>query len=190
MRRRRAEGPHPSSASSARGSSSQFSQLTAQFARRAEKRILHGLFRGAQRIADGPQLQSLVMLHFKNNALAWRKQFHRRGYARLDFFSEEPPLRIERGTVLALAFEEIAEAFVVIRGVELGCWVFRPRLAAAQLVQAYVGDDAIEPGIEAALEAETMQVAVHLEERLLINVAGVFRTLHQVHAQAKHAAAV
>src|SRR5207249_10212496 len=56
------------------------------------------------------------------------------------------------------------------------------------LIEAHVGDDAVEPGVEAAFEAEAMQVAVNLEEGLLIDVARVFRPLHQVQGQAQHVA--
>jgi len=67
-RRRPAAVQSPHSFSPDRRRSSQFSQLTAQFARCAEERILYGLFAGAKGGADGAQLESLVMLHFKHDA--------------------------------------------------------------------------------------------------------------------------
>src|ERR1700686_4459417 len=108
MRKKREAGPHPCSASSPGARSSELSQLAAQLAGGPEQRVLHRFFGGAQSIANGPQLQSLVMLHLKHHTLPRRKQFHRRGNARLDFFSEELPFGIERRAVLALAFKEIA----------------------------------------------------------------------------------
>src|SRR5262249_224012 len=59
------------------GGSQQFSQLVTKFARGPEERILDGFFGGAESVADGAQLQPLVVLHFKDHAFARRQQFHR-----------------------------------------------------------------------------------------------------------------
>src|SRR6185437_5626054 len=48
--------------------SSHFRQRAAQLLRRPEQRVLCCLFCRIQHFADGPQLQSLVMLQFKNHA--------------------------------------------------------------------------------------------------------------------------
>src|SRR5216684_4216288 len=157
----------------------------AEFARGAEKRIFHGFFRRAENVADGPQLQALIVLHFKNNAFARRQALHRRGDARLDFLADKRALRVLRRAMLALALEEIGNAFFVEARIQLGWLVFGARLAAAQVIQADVGDDAVEPGIEAALEAETVEIAVDLEEGLLVDVPGVLGALHQVQRQAQ-----
>src|ERR1700687_1809412 len=117
MRRKREAAPHPCSASNPGARSSELSQLAAQLAGGPEQRVLHRFFGGAQSIANGPQLQSLVMLHFKYHALPRRKEFHGGGNTRLDFFSEELSFGIESRAVLALAFKEIADAFVVGPGV-------------------------------------------------------------------------
>src|SRR3981189_3715788 len=70
-------------------------------------------------------------------------------------------------------------------GIQLGRLVFGPRLAAAQMVQASVGDDAVEPSVKAALEAETVEVTVNLEECFLIDVPRVLGTLHEIESQAQ-----
>src|ERR1700726_24839 len=108
------------------------------------------------------------MLHLKNNALTRREQFHRDRDARLDFFAHQPPLGIERRAMLALALEKVGDAFFVMSGIHFWRLIFRPSLPAAQLIQAHVGDDAVEPGIKATLEAEAMQVAVDLQESFLV----------------------
>ncbi len=64
------------------------------------------------------------------------------------------------------------------------------RLAAAQVVQADVGDDAVEPGVKAAFKAETVQIPVNLEERFLIDVAGVLGPLHEIEGQAQDIAVI
>ena len=71
-----------------------------------------------------------------------------------------------------------------------GRLIFGPRLAPPQLIEANVGDDAIEPGIKAALETESMEVAVDLQEGFLVDVARVLGTLHQVQRQPQHVAVV
>src|SRR5713226_2334359 len=130
------------------------------------------------------------MLHFENNPLARGKPFHRCRDPRLNFFSDESAFGIERGTMFALAFEEIGDAFVVASAADLRCLVFGTRLAAAQLIEANISYDAVEPGVEAALEAKAMQIAVHLEEGFLINVAGIFRPLHQIKSKPQNVAVV
>src|SRR5258708_23384496 len=152
----------------------------AEFARGAEKRLSHRFFSRAENIADGPQLQALIVLHLKNKAFAGRQALHRRGDARLDFLADKRALGVQRRAMLALALEEIGEALLVEAGIQLRRLVFGARLAAAQVVQAHVGDDAVEPGIEAALEAETVYVAINLEEGFLVDVSGILGALHQV----------
>ena len=41
------------------------------------------------------------------------------------------------------------------------------------MVEAEVGDDAVDPGVEGALEAEVAEVAISLEEGLLLDVLGI-----------------
>src|SRR6202521_5063361 len=92
--------------------------------------------------------------------------------------------------MLTLAFEKVSDSFVVVGGAELRRLVFGTRLAAAQLVEANVGHDAVEPSIKAALEAKPVEIAVHLQEGFLINVAGIFRALHQVEGQPQNVAVI
>ena len=54
------------------------------------------------------------------------------------------------------------------------------------MVQANVGNDAVEPGVKAALKAESVEIAVDLKEGFLIYVPGVLGPLHQVQRQAQH----
>src|SRR6266478_3265966 len=79
--RRRPEKPAaalpPNSSSWIRERSSELSKFQPQFPRRPEQRILHGLFRGPQGIANRAQLQSLVMLHLEHHSFPRRQPFHR-----------------------------------------------------------------------------------------------------------------
>src|SRR5580693_2604870 len=178
--RRTPAAPEPLCTGMAEACSSQASQLAAQLPCRAEKRILHRFFRRAQRVADGSQFQSLIVLQFENHALARRKPFHGRSDASLNLFAKQLPLGIERRAVFALALKEIRDAFLMIPGVRFGRLIFWAGLTSSELIEADVGDDAVEPGVKAAFETKTVEIAVNLEERLLVNVARVFRALHQI----------
>src|SRR5271165_5737785 len=103
------------------------------------------------------------MLHFKNDALARRQSFHRCRQPCLNLFPRKVPLGIERGTILPLAFEEVRAPILILRRVQFRSLILRSCLAAAQVIQAYVGYDAVEPGVKAALETEAVEIAVDLK---------------------------
>ncbi len=88
--------------------------------------------------------------------------------------------------MLPLPLEKVGNPLVRVAGVGLGSLILRPRLTPAQMIQANICNDAVQPGVEAALEAEAMQVAINLQESLLINVARVLGTLHQIQRQPQH----
>src|SRR5229473_692266 len=91
--------------------------------------------------------------------------------------------------MLPLALEKVGNPFVRM-AVRLRSLILRARLAPPQMIQTNVCDDAVQPGIKAALEAEAMQVAVNLQESFLINVARVLGTLHQIQRQPQHVAVI
>src|SRR6266566_504409 len=170
--------------------SSQASQLVAEFAGCAEKRIFHRFLGGAECVTDRAELQALIMLHFKNNALARREPLHRASNASLDLFAEEAALGVKRRAMLPLALKKVGNAFFGMAGIQFRGLVFGARLAAAQVVQADVGDDAIEPGVKAAFKAEAVQIPVNLEESFLVDVAGILGPLHEIQGQAQDIAVV
>jgi len=63
-------------------------------------------------------------------------------------------------------------------------------LAAAQVVQANIGNDAVQPGIEAALKPEPVQIFVDPHETFLVDVTGVFGTMNQIEGQAQNLAVI
>src|SRR5207248_5551279 len=85
----------------------------AEFARGAEKRILHGFLGGAEGVPDRPELQPLIVLHLKNNPFARREPLHRRGDPCFDLLADKCTFGIQRRAVLTLALEEISDAFFV-----------------------------------------------------------------------------
>src|SRR2546429_4115075 len=112
--------------------SSQASQLMAEFARGAEKRVLHGFLGGAQGVTDGPELQALIVLHLKNNSFARGQALHGNGDARLDFLADESALGVQRRALLALPLEKIGDALLVKAGIQFRSLIFGARLTAAQ----------------------------------------------------------
>ncbi len=130
------------------------------------------------------------MLHLKNDAFPRRQPFHCRRNPRLNFFPEEASLRIQRRPMLALPLEKVGDPLIRMAVVGLGSLILWTRLSPPQMIQADIGDDAIKPGVKAALEAEPMQVAIDLEESFLVNVARVLRTLHQIQRQPQDIAVI
>jgi hypothetical protein len=130
------------------------------------------------------------VLQLEDDALARRKPLHRRRDPRLNFLPQKLPLGIERRAVFALPFEEIGDAFLMLRRVGFRRLILRTRLAAAQMIEAHVGDDAVEPGIKAALEAKPVKVAIDLQKGVLVHVPCVFLALHQIQSQSQHVAVV
>src|SRR6266436_9921985 len=102
------------------------------------------------------------MLHLKNDTLARRQPLHRRRNPRLNFFPEQPPLRVQRRPMLPLALEKVGNPFIRM-AVRLRSLILRACLTPPQMIQANIRDDAVQPRVETALEAETMQIAVNLQ---------------------------
>jgi hypothetical protein len=61
-----------------------------------------------------------------------------------------------------------------------------PDLPLAQLVQADVGHDPVQPGMKAAIEPERLEVPVDAEKRFLVDIPRIFRRPQQVHGEPKH----
>ena len=51
------------------------------------------------------------------------------------------------------------------------------------MVEAEIGHDAVDPGVEGALEAEVAHALVRLQERFLINVLGFVLRSGEMHGQ-------
>ncbi len=90
-----------------------------------------------------------------------------------------------------LAIEEVRRATLVGGvGVDDGRLVFRMAATAAQMIEADVGHNAINPGVEGAIEAEPRQVAINLQECFLVDVLGVFGAAQNVEREAQNLAVV
>ena len=60
----------------------------------------------------------------------------------------------------------------------------------AQVIQAEIGDDAIDPGVERALEAEARQIDVGAKKGFLIDVLTIFLRAGEMDRQAQHGAII
>src|ERR1700722_10018283 len=155
--------------------SKQSFQLRPQLARRAEQGVLHSLFRGAQRVADRAQLQPLIMFHLKHHPFTRRKQIKCGGNSPANLEPPHAAFGIRERSLILLPVEEIAGHSISIQiGRKFRRLIFRTAASAAQMIEAYVGDDPVRPSIEAALEAETWQIFIDFQERFLVNIAGIF----------------
>jgi len=60
----------------------------------------------------------------------------------------------------------------------------------AQMIETNVCNDAVDPGVERAFKTETGQVAENFQERLLIDVLGVFGAAEDVESEPQDLAVV
>src|SRR5271156_5293640 len=120
------------------------------------------------------------MLHLKYHAFARRQLLHRCGDLDTKLFAHQAALGILRWATLLLPFKKIRSPVIMVSGISLRSLIFRTRLPPSQMIEANIGDDAVQPGIKAAFKAKAMQVTVDLQKSILIDVARVFGALHQI----------
>ena len=158
-----------------------------QFLSAAEQRVLRRFFCRIQNLANGAQLQSLIMLHLEHHALARCQLGQGFGNAR----SQLTPHQVALGTCARSHVGNLIQHVVgATVGVGRDARIFLAHLPLAQQIEAQIGHDAINPGVERALEAEIADVPVGLQEGFLINVLRVLLRARQVIGQAKHGAIV
>src|SRR5258708_5607999 len=51
------------------------------------------------------------------------------------------------------------------------------------MIEANIGHNTVQPGVEAAIEAEGVNIAIDPQKRFLINIPRVFGRPHQVHGE-------
>jgi len=85
--------------------------------------------------------------------------------------------------VLALTLKKVSNTFVMVPVVHFRRLIFGTRLPAAQMVEAHIGDDAVQPGIEGTVAAKLRQGPIGLDEGLLGNVLRLSRVAHIAHDQ-------
>jgi hypothetical protein len=140
------------------------------------------LFAGAQDLADVAQAQTLIMPQFKNHALAGRQPAQGAFDTLPELHVPEVALRIG---VRGILFKIVHTVERTLGGIHHGR-LFLADLPLAQIIQANVRHDAVEPGMEAAIEPERIDAAKHAQERFLKDVTCVFLGPQQVDSEPKH----
>src|SRR5579872_3086684 len=161
----------------------QSSQLRSQLFSRSEERILGGFFGSIQHLSDGAQAETLVVLQFKNHALARRQLAQRRLNPFAQDLSIQLAFRIRERPDVGYRSQQID---LVARMIDEYCLVFFARLAPPQLIQTKVGDNAVNPRVERALEAEVSDIPEGLQKRFLIDILCVVLGAGEMQRQAQH----
>src|SRR5262249_16965851 len=118
--------------------------------RGAEQAVLCRFFSGTQHFPDTFQAHSLVVSHFKHHPFTRCQFTEYRLYTLANLLAQHVPLRIAMPTLLR--HDRHAIHFAFCDG-EVRRLLFAD-LPLSQMVQAEVRNDAIKPGLEAAIEAE------------------------------------
>src|SRR6266436_1571826 len=150
--------------------SSHVGQRTTQLLRGPEERILRGLFGRVQNLAHGAQLQPVVVLQLEHHPFTRGQLVERAGYAFAELPAHEVALRVSSRASIGHLVED---GVFFAGGVGGHGSVFLPDLSLAEVIETEIGDDAVNPGVERALEAKTAYILVGLEEGLLEDVLGV-----------------
>lgn len=158
-------------------SSGVISQRGAHFLRGAEEAVLGGFLGGAEGFADGAEAEPLVVAHFEDHAFARRQIGEGPIDAGTQFAGKQPALRVVVGALFFDGLEQVIFATGGFRHWRL----FFADLPFAEVVQADVGDDPVEPGGKTAIEAERVEIAEDAEKCFLVDVFGLFGRPEQVH---------
>src|SRR5213078_3177685 len=169
--------PSPVPPSEARQPSSHLRQGPAQLLGRTEQRVLGGFFGRVQHFTNSPQLESLIMLQLKHHAFARGQPIERLRNSAAQLPSHEIALGIgSAATVGHLREKVILFAF----GIRRYRSVFFAYLLLANVIEAQVRNNPINPGVKRALEPEPPNVLVCLQERFLVNVLGLMLRASQM----------
>src|SRR5262249_12273537 len=106
------------------------------------------------------------------------------------FAIQSSPFRTGVGPLVGGPIQNRLLPLLVLAGIRLGISIAVVQLLAAQVIAAQVSDDAIDPGIKRALEAESSDIAVGAQKGFLINILGIFGRVGQVGGQPQDGAIV
>src|SRR5438477_9066791 len=123
------------------------------------------------------------MLQLEDHALAGRQPVQRARDPCAQFPAHKITLRIGGSPPIRHTLQHIVLlAFRICRDRR----IFFSHLLLPQVIEAEIGDDAVNPGIKRTLEAKTADVLVRLQERFLINVLGFRVRAGKMHSQPEH----
>src|SRR5690349_18549160 len=122
------------------------------------------------------------MLELENQALAGAELAQRFLDSPCQLAPHQVALGVRLGSRILHSVEEVARALFCLDDGRL----FASYTAAAQVVEADVGDDTVKPRMKAALEAKAAQIAICLEKRFLVSIARVFLRAKKIQGQPEH----
>ena len=120
------------------------------------------------------------MLQLKNHALAGRELVQSMVDARSQFAAHQVALGVGAGPDVGNLAQDVIGFALRIHPHRS---IFLAHLLLPQVVQAKIGHDAVDPGVEGALEAEVAHALVRLQKGILINVLGFVLRPGEVHGQ-------
>ena len=117
------------------------------------------------------------MLEFEHNPFARRKLTQGANDALPQFTASEAMLRAGAGSVIRHPVEHVLLlTFRRRRRTQISA----PGMFLAQVIQTQIRNDAVNPGIERALESEAREIDVRTQKRFLVNVLPVFLRTRKV----------
>jgi hypothetical protein len=135
--------------------------LRSELLGRAKERIFGGFFSGVQHLSDGAQAETLVVLEFEDHAFAGSKPGERLLDAAGQDFAVELLGGVGEGPIVGDGRQDVDLIAGVVDDDGL---IFAAGLTTPELIEAKVGDDAVDPCVEGALKAEVADVRYALRK--------------------------
>src|SRR5512146_1712264 len=127
------------------------------------------------------------MLHFKYHPLARSQSCQGPANPCAQFASHQVALGACAGAIVG---DLVDDAVLFAVGIGDDWSVFFPNLALAKVIEAKVGHDPVDPRIERTLKAEATEIAICLQERVLVDIACILLGPGKVESQAEDSVVV
>jgi hypothetical protein len=157
-------------------------EFSPQFVRGTEKRVLDCAFRSIQDTRDRPQSHSVIVLQFEYHSLAGGKPSQSPYDASSQLATDQAALGAGIGSMIWHPVQKFF--FLAIRR---NCCrqIATARILLAQVIEAEIRNDTVDPSIKSALKTKAGQIYVGAQERFLINVLTIFLRAGEMNRQAE-----
>src|SRR4051794_36142569 len=136
----------------------------------AEQSVLDGAFGGVKKAGDGAQFHAVVVLQFENHSFSGREPAH----SAEDGFTQLASDKATLGTgARAMVGHAVEDFFGLALGRNRCRDITVSRRPLAQMVETEIGHDAVNPGVERALETEAIQVGVGAQKGFLEDILAI-----------------
>ena len=147
----------------------------------AEQAVFRRLFGSTNHFADGPQTQAFVVAQFKNRSLPGRELFE----SAVNLAAQLAIPHLTLGVGMRGTFFQLRHAIHHAFGGFNDSGFLPPNLTATEVVEADIGNNPIQPGVERTIEPESVEVPVDLQKSLLVDIARFIRRPQKVHGDAE-----